>query len=223
MKTTSEKLFEDFCKNAGLVYHRIAEEHGKTPDYQLDIDNQTIIVEVKEITRNKEEQKSDQLRKERGIGEVLSNTPGDRVRKKITDASVQIKAGTQGVHPSILVLCDVNSGCAAGHTDPYNIRVGMYGLEQIHISVPKDTAASPYATGMSYGPKRKMTVNQNTSISAIGVLSIPEKDDIRLDVYLNSHAAQPLDPALISKYGIRQFHLEEQGPRTTTQWKEIDV
>lgn len=225
VKTQSEKWFEDFCANAGLVCHRIAEEDDKTPDYQLKTDDQTIIVEVKEITRNKVEQKSDQLIEERGHGEALSNTPGDRVRKKIAVSSAQIRTRTQETHPSILVLCDIKYGCGqiTGHTDPYNIRVGMYGLEQIHISVPEDTAASPYATGMSYGPKRKMTENHNTSISAIGVLSTPEKDGIRLDVYHNIHAAQPLDPALISKQGIRQFHLVEQGPGTTAQWKEVAV
>ena len=223
MKTQSEKWFEEFCTNVGIVCHRITEEDNKTPDYQLEIDDQTIIVEVKEFTRNKEEQKSDQLLKERGYGARLSNTPGDRVRKKITDSSAQIKARTKEIHPSILVLCDIKYGCGqiTGHTDPYNIRVGMYGLEQIHISVPKEAKASPYATGMSYGPKRKMTEDQNTSISAIGVLSTPGKDDIRLDVYHNFHAAQPLDPALISNYGIRQFRLGEQEPGTTAQWKEI--
>ena len=97
----------------------------------------------------------------------------------------------------------------------------MYGLEQVHIYVPKEAKASPYATGMSYGPKRKMTVDQNTTISAIGVLSTPAEHDIRLDVYHNIYAAQPLNSALMAKYGIRQFHLVEQGPGATAQWQEI--
>ena len=225
MKTQSEKWFEEFCKNTGLGCHRIVVEEGKTPHYQLDIDDQRIIVEVKEFSRNKEEQESDRLLVERGYGKALSNTPGDRVRKKITDSSAQIKARTQGVNPSILVLCDIKYGCGqiAGHTDPYNIRVGMYGLEQIHISVPQDPKISPYATGMSYGPKRKMTVDQNTTISAIAVLSTPAKHDIRLDVYHNIYAAKPLDPALIAKYGIRQFHLAEKEPGAIAQWQEIEV
>ena len=99
----------------------------------------------------------------------------------------------------------------------------MYGLEQVHISVPQDPNISPHATGMSYGPKRKMTENQNTTISAIGVLSTPAKNDIRLDVYHNIYAAQPLDHTLMAKYGIRQFCLVKQGPRTTAQWQEIEV
>ena len=76
---------------------------------------------------------------------------------------------------------------------------------------------------MSHGPKKKMTENQNTSISAIGILSTPEKDDIRLDVYHNIHAANPLDPALIADYGIRQYCLEDSEPGTTAKWMEINV
>ena len=225
MKTQSEKWFEKFCANVDLVCRRISEEDNKTPDYQLRIDDQSIIVEVKEFTRNKAEQASDRLLEERGYGEALSNTPGDRVRKKIADSSAQIKAKTKGIYPSILVLCDIKYGCGQimGHTDPYNIRVGMYGLEQIHIAIPVDASVSPYATGVSYGPKRKMTADQNTSISAIGVLSTPNKDDIRLDVYHNIYAANPLDPALITGYEIRQYRLDDAESETTAQWKEIDV
>ncbi|MEK6726439.1 MAG: hypothetical protein AABY54_07835 [Deltaproteobacteria bacterium] len=51
------------------------------------------------------------------------------MRKKITDSSAQIKARTQGIYPSI----------------------AMYGLEQMHIAVPRDHSVNPYAFGMSYG------------------------------------------------------------------------
>jgi hypothetical protein len=102
--TQSEKWFEEFCINVGIECSRISENDGKTPDYQLQIDGQYIIVEVKEIARNKAEQESDRLVEKRGYGDVLSNTPGDRVRKKIADSSAQIKAKTLGTLPSILVL-----------------------------------------------------------------------------------------------------------------------
>jgi len=225
VKTQSEKWFEEFCENVGLVCNRISEGDDKTPDYQLQLDGQFIIVEVKEFSRNKVEHKSDRLLEKRGYGEGISNTPGDRIRKKISDSSAQIKAKTQGVHQSILVLCDIKYGCGqiTGHTDPYNIRVGMYGLEQVNIVVPADVSVSPYANGMSYGPKKKMTENQNTSISAIGVLSTPEKDDIKLDIYHNIYAANPLDPDLIAGYRIRQYCLENSELGTTAQWTEINL
>lgn len=225
MKTQSEKWFEEFCASSGIECERIEEEITRTPDYELTIHEQKIIVEVKEITRNKEEQESDRLLSERRYGSVLSNTPGERVRKKISDSSSQIKARTQGINPSILVLCDLKYGCGqiTGHLDPYNIRVGMYGLEQVHIAVPRDNSVSPYPTGMSYGPKRKMTENHNTSISAIGVLSTPSQDNIVLTVYHNKFAAVPLNPQFLAKYGIDQFKLEDELPTSTADWEKIYV
>ena len=225
MKTQSEKWFEDYRANAGIVCKRISEKNSKTPDYEITIDGQQIIVEVKEVSRNREERESDQLLSERGYGSVLSHTPGDRVRKKITDSSAQIKARTHGLYPSILVLCDLQFGCGqiAGHLDPYNIRVAMYGLEQRHMAVPRDHSVRPYATGMSYGPKRKMTEDHNTSISAIGVLFTPGPNEIVLHVYHNKFAAVPLDPRWLAKRGICQFKLEDEVPANTATWEEVAV
>jgi hypothetical protein len=220
-KTQSETSFEKFCANLGIACKRISEEHGKTPDYELTIDEKKIIVEVKEITSNDEERESDRLLDERGYGNVLSNTPGDRVRKKISDSSAQIKVRTRGICPSILVLFD--RGQVAGHLDPYNIRVAMYGLEQIHFNVPRDPSVSPYTSGTSYGPKRKMTRDNNTSISAIGVLFMPRADEIVLHVYHNKFAAVPFDSGLLAKHGIYQFELEGELPANTPKWKEVTI
>jgi hypothetical protein len=225
MKTQSEKWFEDYCANSGITCQRIPAENNKTPDYEITIDGQRIIVEVKEISRNKDEQESDLLLSERGYGSVLSHIPGNRARKKITDSSAQIKAPTCGIYPSILVLCDLQFGCGqiAGHLDPYNIRVAMYGLEQIHMAVPRDHSVSPYATGMSYGPKRKMTEDHNTTISAIGVLFTPSPNEIELCVYHNKFAAVPLDQRLLAKHGICQFKLEGEARGNTAKWEEVAV
>jgi hypothetical protein len=218
--TQSQTLFEKFCSDSGIKCVHIQTEKTKTPDYELTIDGQKVIVEVKEIIRNKDEQEYDRLIKERGIAGG-TNTPGDRVREKIRKASPQIKMLTRGIKPSILVLLD--RGLIAGHLEPYNIRVAMYGLEQVHINVPRNPSISPYATGMSYGPKRKMTDNHNTSISAIGGLLTLVPNEIILYVYHNKYAAVPLDPKLLAKYGIRQFVLEDEVPGKTAKWKELSV
>ncbi len=218
--TESEAFFEKYCANSGIKYDRIPREETKTPDYWLTIDGQRVVVEIKEIDRNKEEQESYRLSKERGYEEG-TNTPGHRVRKKIYDSSAQIKARSQGIYPSILVLFD--RGRNVGHLDPYEIRVAMYGLEQIDIKVPINPAISPYATGMRYGPKRKMTEDHNTSISAIGVLSTPGPNEILLEVYHNKFAALPLNPELLAEYGIHQLKLEDEVPGYTAKWTEFAV
>ena len=225
MKTQSERWFEDYCSAHAVACERIAEEDGRTPDYELTMDGQRLVVEVKEISLNKEERESARLVSERGYGIVLSPTPGNRVRKKIGDSSAQIKARTCGVYPSMLVLCELKGGCGqvGGHLDSYNIRVAMYGLEQVHVVVPSDRDQTAYAAGMSYGPKRKMTEEDNTSISAIGVLSTPKASEIVLHVYHNKHATVPLDSRLLASRGIAQFRLEDDVPLNTAKWEELVV
>lgn len=218
-KTLSETWFEEFCVRSLISYARVPETDGKRPDYTVTVSEQVIIVEVKEITPNKEERDSDRLLAERGVGLVTGGTPGARVRKKIAESSPQIKALAQGRHPSMLVLFD--RGRVAGHLDPYQIRVAMYGLEQIHIVVGRDPSVRPVATGMSYGPKRKMTETDNTSISAVGSLFMTGPDSVHLAVYHNRFAAIPLNPALLAARGIPQFRLAEETPGRAAEWMEI--
>jgi len=218
-KTQSEICFENLCADLGIPLRRIPEGKSKTPDYELTIGQQTIVAEVKEMTRNKDEQKSDRVLQERGYGNALCTTPGDRVRKKVSESSSQIKARSEGRYPSLLILFD--QGFVAGHLEPYCIRAAMYGLEQIHFAVPTDRSISPYARGKSFGPKRKMTKEHNTSISAIGVLFATGPCAIVLHVYHNRYAAVPLDPHLLAKEGIRQFKLEDEVFGNTAQWKEV--
>ena len=103
--TLSETLFEKFCSDSEIKCVFIQTGETKTPDYELTIDGQQIIVEIKETNRNKDEQEYDRLIKEQGFA-VGTNTPGDRVREKIRKASPQIKKLTTGIKPSILVLFD---------------------------------------------------------------------------------------------------------------------
>jgi hypothetical protein len=75
-KTSSEICFEILCADLGISLTRIPAGNSKAPDYELTIDKQLIITEVKEMARNKEEQESDRVLQERGYGNVLSTTPG---------------------------------------------------------------------------------------------------------------------------------------------------
>jgi hypothetical protein len=63
-----------------------------------------VVIEVKEIRRNKEEIESDRLLEQREVGNATGGRPGQRVRKNIESCSAQIKARSQGIHPSLLVL-----------------------------------------------------------------------------------------------------------------------
>ena len=211
-QTVSELLFEDYCDRVGIDWNRIAVADGETPDYKLVLDGRTIIAEVKEITRNKKEQESDRLLEERVYGNVLKETPGARVRKKIMRSSPQIKAKTEGCHPGILVLYD--NGQIAGHLSQRQIMMAMYGQVVVDMAIPRDTSISPYIADIRFGPNRRMTPTTNTSISAIGTLVVTGPDrPIELCVYHNSFAAVSINPALLTCRGIMQYKID---PETMT-------
>jgi hypothetical protein len=91
-RTTSEEQVDAFCQQRGIPLERIPEADTRTPDYQVTIGAERIIVEIKETSPNPEELESNRLMKERGYGNATGGTPGDRVRKMIRSASAQLKA-----------------------------------------------------------------------------------------------------------------------------------
>ena len=214
----SELLFEDYCKRVGIQWENIQVGTKQTPDYKLVLDDQTIIAEVKEFEKNKDEQESYRLMEDRRYGKVLNEEPGDRVRKKIRKSSPQIKALTAGRHPGMLVLFD--DGQIAGHLAPYHIMTAMYGLELVEMAVPRDISIKPYIADRRFGPKKKMTEGTNTSISAIGALVVTGPDrKLKLHVYHNKFAAVPIDPKLLTSRGILQYRIDIEN-RT---WVECKV
>ncbi len=219
--TESETVFENYCLTLDIVCKEIpTEKNAKTPDYELTINNQKIIAEVKGIELNPDEKKSEELIAKTRVGNVISNTPGDRVRKKINDSRKQIKAKTNGIYPGLLVLYD--SGLSYNHLDSYNIRAAMCGLEQLHISVPYNPNNPPFPAAKSFGSNQKFTENDNTSISGIGVLW-KDHSDIKLDIYHNKFAKIPLDPNLLRNYPIKQFKLGNGPAGQIAEWEIIDL
>jgi hypothetical protein len=216
--TRSEELFETYCDRRGIRWRRVAVGEDQTPDYEIFLPRRKIVVEVKEITPNAEERRAEEELRLKGFS-VGSMTPGDRVRKKISDASPQIKTRTKRRFPGLLVLFD--RGMVARHIDPYQIRVAMYGFETIVLAVPHDLNKRPYAVGAKFGPKRRMTQAHNTSIGAIAALFTPTADGIELAVYHNQYAEIPLDPKLFARYSVPQYRLGEAAPGKIPQWVQI--
>lgn len=222
MRTQSEKWFEQFCGERGIPLVRIEETESRTPDYEINLDDAKIVVEVKEIQPIDDEKASIEKMRRTGVGNATGGTPGERVRSKIESAVGQIKARTNGTLPSLLIISDIRYGCGqvSGHVDSYNIRVAMDGLDQIVIAVPQDREISPYATGTKSGPRKKMTESHNTSISAIGVMYTPPGEPIGLLVYHNRFAANPINPDSLGPHVTRQYRLSGDAG-TSSEWEEM--
>lgn len=218
-RTVSEIQFEEFCRLRDIPLVRIPEADTRTPDYEIPFPSGRLIVEVKETSPNPDELESNRLLAERGYGKAIGGTPGDRVRKMISSASGQLKARSQGVSPTLLVVFD--QGQVAGHVEGFHIRAAMYGLEQVYLAVPPIGQGEPYATGTGLGPKRKMTESDNTSISAIGALVMTGPGQHILYVYRNQFAKVPLDPGWLQPFGIQHFDLGTSQPGVASNWVTV--
>ena len=65
-QTISEREFEAFCQRRCIPLVRIPEAETRTPDYEVTLGSERIIIEVKETSPNPEELKSQRLLEERG-------------------------------------------------------------------------------------------------------------------------------------------------------------
>jgi hypothetical protein len=217
-QTVSEREFESFCRLRGIPLSRVPPADTRTPDYEIVLASVRIIVEVKETSPNPEERESARLLQKRGYGTVTGGTLGDRVRKMIRSANGQHKARSRGTLPTLLVVFD--QGRAAGHVEGYHIRVAMYGLEQIHLSVPPIGYGPPTATGFGHGPKRKMTESDNASISAVGALVMTGPGQHQLLVYRNRFARVPLSPSLLQPFEVRLYDFGGGRDGARSEWVE---
>jgi hypothetical protein len=72
----------------------------RTPDYNICVDETTIVIEVKEMEVNAEEQQKISEFDTKGTVSIKS-VLGKRVRDKITDAAGKFKEAARNGHPSI--------------------------------------------------------------------------------------------------------------------------
>jgi hypothetical protein len=216
--TVSEELFEKFCAQRGIAVERVAESTQRSPDYEIDLSGTTVVVEVKEISAGLEERQAIEALG-RGEAVVRNIKPGEKVRRKISAQSGQIRSRTQGCKAGLLVLFD--RGLTIRHLDPYQIRVAMEGFDTLVLSVPKDPRRAVRTIAEKAGPRKKLTASDNTSISALGVLSVNEHDRPELVIYHNRHAEVPLPAAALAQFGIQQFRLSNGPEGALLDWLSI--
>ncbi|MGA2467356.1 MAG: hypothetical protein ABSH06_23795 [Thermodesulfobacteriota bacterium] len=223
--TLSEQKFEEFCKTNGIPLERVAPEERETPDYDVWIDGQRIVVEVKQLEMNEEDARvvHEFQTSRRAFGGV--KRIGDRVRYKIDKAKRQIENRTQGKHPTILVLYDTRPTLIRG-INPYEILVAMYGFEAIDLHVP-DKMGDPVRFGKHrFGKGKKVSPNSHTYISALGLLSEHESTgQLHLNIYLNvfADADKPLPlEAMVNSDNISVFTIPSEPTNEFREWARIE-
>ena len=189
--TESEIKFEQFCNSHNIQLNRIDVGLLTTPDYDIFVGSQKIVVEVKELQANDEDKKVLQDMETQKFAVWGSGRAGDRIRYKIDDAKKQIEGKAKGICPSMLVLYDARPFPVRG-IYPHEVLVAMYGWETIELHVPEQLEEPVIFGKYSFGKGKKFREGVHTYISGLAVLSESTSDSLRLDVYVNDFADKPL-------------------------------
>ena len=213
-QTKSEALFLEYCKLRGYVANRIRapQDTGRFPDYEMYIGESRIILEIKEFNANPDDEREAKAIRESRI-EVSGDEPGRRVRTHIEDAERQLRRYDAANVPTLILLYDniVVDGFHVHPTDfcihplaPYNIDVGMYGLQIANIRLHQDGRTE--SLGDTRGDKRTLRHTHRTNVSAVAVLYDYAPDyGLFLIIYHNYYARIPLPKSLFAHAKDRQF------------------
>lgn len=221
MATVSELLFESCCESLGLDFERIEPSSDRRPDYMIFPEGQKVVVEVKQIDMNPEEEAEYKKFCEGGIAQG-GGTAGYRARMKISDANQQLATLTGDSLPGILVLFDNTP--LGWHTVPYNLKTSMFGLEVVVFEKPEKAMERARFHGPRFGPKRKMTPASNTSTSAVAVLfrGVEEGAPPYMVLYHNIFAKTPLEQGIARLFTAKQLIMNKGDDGTLRDWVEIE-
>jgi len=216
----SEKKFEQYCNENSIPFTPLSPGECKTPDYEIEICDERVIVEVKELRPNDDEQKAIHDMNETGSA-TWGETVGKRVRYKIDKAKRQIERLCANKCPGILLLYDARFNLVRS-ISPYEIEVGMYGFEAIDIYVPEIPIEEPRFGKHRFGNGKKLKRNSCKYISAIGVLRERSDDRLHLDIYHNHFADKPLPlAALVREKNMTVFTVAHGEGNEFRGWERV--
>jgi hypothetical protein len=221
VSTESEAQFERMCRELGWGFvpvPRSNQKGVKTPDYDVCVGGNMLVVEIKEIDKSDLESHSLNIQGPAVSG--FSQSGRLSLRNKIARAAPQVKARSQGKQPSIIVVYDRENPQSRLKASPQNFLAAMYGWPILRFRTLSRRKIAHVQTDFS--PEKKLTPTSNTSISAMALLWLRPDGQLALDVFHNVHAKCPLDPVLIHHSRVSQFTIQPF-KRNFKYWVPIDV
>ena len=155
MNTKSETIFENFLKDNNLAFERIPEAESPRPDYAVEVDDFTLIFEIKELFED-----------ERFSMAEGSRIVGEHIRRKIASARKQVKFGARQQVPSILLVYNNLDPMHLFGTEDHDFIAAMDG--EYTLLIDKNTGRT---IDRFNGRNQSMDEAKNTSFSAVGRLA----------------------------------------------------
>ena len=225
--TYSESLFQELCDLHGVQWTRLPElQGGQQPDYELTIDSQQLVAEIKEIVPNDEDLAfSEALRDQGGVSGTLNpDFQARRVRSDIRTSRGQLRSYLErnpGV-PALLVVYDATD---SRYLDPYFMQTAMHGWEQAVISTAGD---QPVIVEQGFAPRNNRTIREDFNRHLSALVTLHEFNDfdtherkLGMCFYHNQYAEVPLPPSLWQGPEVSHFRLGSKEPGQYQNWELI--
>jgi hypothetical protein len=95
-----------------------------------------------------------------------------------------------------------------GRLDHYNVLTGMFGLQTVPATIPKDPAIQPIFGADFLGAKKSVTPNRNRYLSGIMTLYEHYEKGLMIFFYHNPYAKYPIDVSLLNVNNCVQYKLD---------------
>lgn len=150
--TSSERAFEQFCRENHLPFEKICEAATPRPDYKVRVADSDVIFEVKELD---------------GDGKARCREIGKHIRGKIHDGRKQVRwAAEQGIATVLLIFNEneIDRKFRFG-TEDHDFTTAMYGEYTLNLARNGRGVLDAF-----YGRNQSMREDWNVEFSAVGRL-----------------------------------------------------
>jgi len=206
--TKSEQMFEKLCAARRIPFRRIPTSTLKSADYRLRLGGRTIVVEIKQLDPNADDQC---LAKAWGTSNCpLASAPANRVQGLLKDGYKQIKNSAAGKAPAIIVVH--NNAGDWNWIDAFTVSKAMFGSFGFVIGLDTNNVVRLLSHG--YLGRRKVTANTFRSLSAVGVLT-----EGSITLYHNPFAINPMPSTIARRLAAAQYMHPDPHARGFVPWK----
>jgi hypothetical protein len=216
IKTRSEHLFERFCRENSLRFSRVLTEiDTKTPDYDVFPRENRVVVEIKELQANDNDETAHNEARAHGAAAAWSD-PRNRIRRKIGAAAKQLKCRCEGLYPAIVMLFDNGT---FGGIDVTDVKNAMYGDETVLVT---RFPSGDTAIVTRLGGGRTCTPTDNRSLSAVALLWTTG-EAVHLSIFHNIFARRHLPYDWFASDACHQYSivLDRRGVSGFPEWHRV--
>lgn len=194
--------FEELCANRGVGCERISvTRNAKSPDYRVFIRSMELIIEVKQLDPNDEDERLSKIWGTPQSPGAFSVTM--RVHDKLAEGYHQVRRLSEGKLPTMIVV--YNNAGEWNLLSEFTITTAMFGSYGFVLESQPDQTIEVRC--QRHLGNRKVTKGTLRSLSAVGVLEHTETGSGALELYCyhNPFAKVPIKPDLLAKLASAQF------------------